>query len=196
MSLRSALLDAEEAAALEVRGSIEAAVLVGLFERDGELHTIFTERRHDLRRHGGEISFPGGRREPSDAGLLATALRETREEIGLEPAAVEVIGALQPTPTLATGYAVYPFVALIAPDVRWTASDGEVAGVLELPLSAIRAGSARRRLTPRGTPIRTDTYLVDEHLIWGATARILSDLLDRVAPASRCCEAGGQRATG
>ena len=76
---------------------------------------MLTERRHDLRRHAGEISFPGGRHDDTDADLLATALREAHEEIGLPPEAVEMLGALQPTPTIATGYAIYPFVGLIEP---------------------------------------------------------------------------------
>jgi 8-oxo-dGTP pyrophosphatase MutT (NUDIX family) len=176
------LLSAEEAIALEVRGRTDAAVLVPLYLDDGALHAVFTKRHDDLRRHPGEISFPGGRYEEGETDLRATALREAEEEIGLPADAVEVVGALQPTPTIATGYAVYPFVGLIEPGRSWTPSASEVAEVLELPLSALLAGYARRRLIRRGVPIRTDTYLVGEQLIWGATARILSDLLDRLGP--------------
>ena len=167
---------------LEVSGRTDAAVLVPLYVRDGELHAVFTKRREDLRRHAGEISFPGGRYDEGELDLRTTALREAHEEIGLPPDAVEVVGALQPTPTIATGYAVYPFVGLIEGGRRWTLSAREVAEVLELPLPALMAGYARRRLTRRGIPIRTDTYLVAENLIWGATARILSDLFDRIGP--------------
>ncbi len=81
----------------------------------GELHAVFTKRRDDLKRHPGEISFPGGRRDPEDADLTATALREAHEEIGLPPEAVEIVGALPPTPTFFNNYAVYPFVGLIEP---------------------------------------------------------------------------------
>jgi hypothetical protein len=77
---------------------------------------------------------------------------------------------------------VYPFVGLIEPGQAWKLSPREVAEVLELPLSAIRAGYSRRRLIRRGIPIRTDTFTVDEVLIWGATARILADLFDRIGP--------------
>jgi 8-oxo-dGTP pyrophosphatase MutT (NUDIX family) len=181
-ALRRVLLAPEEAMMLEVSGRTDAAVLVPLYVRDGELHAVFTKRREDLRRHAGEISFPGGRYDEGEPDLRATALREAHEEIGLAPEAVEVVGALQPTPTIATGYAVYPFVGLIEPGRSWTLSAREVAEVLELPLTALAAGYARRRLIRRGVPIRTDTYLVGDNLIWGATARMLADLFDRIAP--------------
>ncbi len=181
-ALRGALLAPEEAMALEVSGRTDAAVLVPLYIRDGELYAVFTKRRDDLRRHPGEISFPGGRFDEGEQDLQATALREAHEEIGLPPEAVEIVGALQPTPTIATGYAVYPFVGLIESGRSWTLSAREVAEVLELPLSALAAGYARRRLIRRGVPIRTDTYLVADNLIWGATARIVSDLFDRIGP--------------
>lgn len=180
--LSRVLLAPEQAAELEVRGQTDAGVLVPLYLQDGVAHAVFTKRREDLRRHPGEISFPGGRRDPGDRDLLATALRETHEEIGLDPAGARVLGALQPTPTIATGYAVYPFVALIAPGRAWTLSPREVAAVLELSVPDLLAGYGRRRLVRRGLPIRTDTYLVGDHLIWGATARILADLFDRTAP--------------
>jgi 8-oxo-dGTP pyrophosphatase MutT (NUDIX family) len=177
--LRAVLLDPEEAAALDVHGRIDAAVLVPLYLRDGDLHAVFTRRRDDLRRHAGEISFPGGRQD-DDEDLRDTALRESEEEIGLRADEVELIGALQPTPTIATDYAVYPFVGLIEPGREWRLSAAEVAEVLEFPLHRLRAGYARRRLLRRGVPFRTDVYCVDDHLIWGATARIVADLLERV----------------
>jgi 8-oxo-dGTP pyrophosphatase MutT (NUDIX family) len=111
-----------------------------------------------------------------------TALREAEEEIGLPADAVQLVGALQPTPTIATNYAVYPFVGLIEPGREWTLSAREVAAVLELSLRDLRAGYARQRLMRRGVPFRTDVYVVGDHLIWGATARMVSDLLDRIGP--------------
>jgi 8-oxo-dGTP pyrophosphatase MutT (NUDIX family) len=176
------LLSPEDAQGLKVRGSTEAAVLVPLYLKDGELRGVFTKRREDLRRHAGEISFPGGRYDEGEADLRATALREAEEEIGLPRKAVEIVGALQPTPTIATGYAIYPFVGLIEPGLTWTLSPREVAEVLDLSLRELRDGYKRQRLVRRGVPIRTDTYVVGEHLIWGATARILSDLFDRIGP--------------
>jgi 8-oxo-dGTP pyrophosphatase MutT (NUDIX family) len=178
--LRRVLLDPDDAIALDVHGRTDAGVLVPLYLQDGDLHVVFTKRRDDLRRHPGEISFPGGRSDEGDADLRATALREAFEEIGLPLESVQLLGALQPTPTIATGYAVYPFVGLIEHGLEWALSEHEVQEVIELPLAALRQGYGRRRLVRRGLPIRTDTYLVGDHLIWGATARILADLLDRL----------------
>jgi 8-oxo-dGTP pyrophosphatase MutT (NUDIX family) len=178
--LRRVLLDVEEAAGLDVHGRIDAAVLVPLYLFEDGLHAVFTKRRADLRRHAGEISFPGGRQDDEETDLPQTALREAEEEIGLERDAVELLGALQPTPTIATNYAVYPFVGLIEPGHTWAPCDEEVEEVLEFSLADLRAGYGRRRLIRRGVPFRTDVYVVDGHVIWGATARIVSDLLGRV----------------
>ncbi len=183
-TLRPVLLDPEEAAALDVHGRIDAAVLVPLFwiesDSGGGLGVVLTKRRDDLRRHAGEISFPGGRQDIDEDDLRETALREAREEIGLPSESVDLIGALQPTPTIATNYSVYPFVGLIEPGHEWAPSAFEVELVLELSLADLRAGYERRRLLRRGVPFRTDTYVVGEHLVWGATARILADLLERL----------------
>jgi 8-oxo-dGTP pyrophosphatase MutT (NUDIX family) len=181
-ALRGVLLDPAEATALRVHGRTKAAVLAALYVEDGPLHAVFTRRRDDLRSHAGEISFPGGRRDAGED-LRDTALRETEEEIGLPREHVEILGALEPTPTVATNYAVYPFVGLIQPGWEWTLSANEVEQVLELRLDDLRAAHARTRLMHRGIPFRTDVYSVGEGLmIWGATARIVGDLLARVEP--------------
>jgi 8-oxo-dGTP pyrophosphatase MutT (NUDIX family) len=163
-------------------GRKESAVLVPLFaDADGGVHAVFTERRHDLRRHAGEISFPGGRRDAGEE-LIETALREAHEEIGLPPDAVEIAGALEPVGTFVTNYAIYPFVGVIEPGMEWVLGESEVAQVLELSLQALREGAGERRLVRRGIAFRTHAFEVGSHLIWGATARILADLLNRVAP--------------
>lgn len=181
-ALRAVLLDPGAATELEVHGRTKAAVLVALYVDGGDLHAVFTRRRHDLRSHAGEISFPGGRRDEGED-LRVTALRETEEEIGLPRSHVDVLGALTPTPTVATNYAVYPFVGLIEPGMAWTLSAHEVDEVLELRLTDLRAAHSRRRLLHRGIPFRTDVYDAGEGLvIWGATARIVGDLLARVDP--------------
>ena len=180
--LRSVLLSPQEALSLDVRGGTNAAVLVPLYVEGGELHAVPTRRQSDLRRHAGEISFPGGRAEEGEDDLRTTALRETQEEIGLPSDTVELLGALPPTPTVVTGYVIYPFVGMIEPGQIWRTSAVEVAEVIELSLSALLAGYDRRRLIRRGLPFRTDTYVVGENLVWGATARILADLFDRVGP--------------
>ncbi len=155
-------------------------MLVPLYlDAHGALHAVFTRRRDDLRRHPGEISFPGGRRDEADTGLPDTALREAEEEIGLGREHVELAGALQPTPTFSTNYSIHPFVGIIDPGHAWKLQATEVAHVLELKLADVRDGYARRRLVRHCVPFRTDTYCAGEQLIWGATARILTDLLER-----------------
>ena len=161
-------------------GGTEAAVLVAMFGNPERPGLVFTERRADLRRHAGEISFPGGRRDHAGEDLMTTALREAEEEIGLTPADVELIGALPPVGTFVTGYKVHPFVGLIPEGMRFRPNPDEVAAVLLLHLDELTEGFAMRRLVKRGVPIRTPTYVVGEHLIWGATARILGDLLERL----------------
>ena len=180
--LRELLLSPGEAAQLDAPGSTDAAVLVPLYVDRGELHAVFTRRRSDLRRHAGEISFPGGRQDEPDEDLRATALREAEEEIGLAPADVDLVGALAPVGTFVTGYRVHPCVGAIQPGHRWTPEPREVDEVLELSLPALLAGYESKRLPRKGVPIKTPTYTVEGHFVWGATARIVADLLERVAP--------------
>lgn len=155
-------------------------MLVALYEEGGELGTVLTRRRDDLRRHAGEISFPGGRRDPGEPDLISTALREAHEEVGLEPASVDIAGALPPTPTIATGYAIHPYVGAIAGVQEWEPSEREVAEVLEVPLRELVDGYGRRRLIRRGIPFVTDTYELGDSIVWGATARILAGLFIRL----------------
>jgi 8-oxo-dGTP pyrophosphatase MutT (NUDIX family) len=156
-------------------------VLVPLFLAAGdEPYAVLTRRRADLRRHAGEISFPGGRRDPEDSDLQETALREAEEEIGLARAEVSLRGELPPVSTFVTGYLIHPFVGLIPAGRRWRASPEEVDAVLELPLGALREGRTRTRMERRGISFETDAYIVDENLIWGATARILDSLYEHL----------------
>lgn len=157
-----------------------SAVLVPLFIAAEEPHAVFTRRRADLRRHAGEISFPGGRRDPEDADLRETALREAEEEIGLPRAEVRLLDELPPVSTFVTNYVIHPFVGLIPTGLAWQVSEREVDAVLELPLGALRESRARTKMERRGISFETDAYVVDDHLIWGATARILEHLLERV----------------
>jgi 8-oxo-dGTP pyrophosphatase MutT (NUDIX family) len=159
-------------------------VLVPLFVHSDSRtpHVVLTRRRADLRRHAGEISFPGGRQDEGDADFASTALREAEEEIGLDPAAVELSGALSPTTTFATGYRIHAFVGRIPDpeDLNLEPSPDEVETVLAYSLDVLRRGYAMRRLIRRGVPLHTPTYEVEGQMIWGATARILGDLLDRL----------------
>lgn len=178
--LASILLSPEEAQAMKAPGGTDAAVLVPMFGHPERPGLVFTERRLDLRRHAGEISFPGGRQDTPDEALMQTALREAEEEIGLEPEQVDIAGALPPVGTFVTGYKVHPFVGTIPEGLRFRPNPSEVAAILMFTLDQLREGFAMRRLIRRGVPIRTPTYEVGEHMIWGATARILSDLLERL----------------
>jgi len=163
-------------------GPVHAAVLVPLLlpahaERP---QVVLTRRRADLRRHAGEISFPGGRQDPADADLRETALREAEEEIGLPRAAVTVLGELPATSTFVTNYLIHPFVGLLRSEPRWQASPREVAAILELPLAELAGARTRTQMMRRGFSFETDAYVLGEHLIWGATARILDELLERI----------------
>jgi 8-oxo-dGTP pyrophosphatase MutT (NUDIX family) len=174
------LLTPEEAAEMDAPGTKDAAVLVPLYREP--LTAVLTERRADLKRHAGEISFPGGRQDHPEEDLRATALREAHEEIGLDPDGVELVGALPPVGTFVTGYRVFPFVGLIEPDQTWRPQASEVAQVLEFTLADLVRGHEMQRLLRKGVPIKTPTYTVDGHLVWGATARILQSLLERLEP--------------
>jgi 8-oxo-dGTP pyrophosphatase MutT (NUDIX family) len=160
-------------------GGTEAAVLIPMHGWPENPGLVFTERRGDLRRHAGEFSFPGGRRDSGEE-LLETALREAEEEIGLRPDQVEIAGALPPVGTFVTGYKIHPFVGLIEEGMRFEPNPAEVESVLVTSLEDLRAGYGKRRLVRRGMPIKTDSYLVGDALIWGATARIAGDLLARL----------------
>ncbi|KAA1416487.1 CoA pyrophosphatase [Nocardioides humilatus] len=167
---------------MKALGHTDAAVLVPLFtDAAGDWNVAFTERNRDLRKHAGEISFPGGRRDPGET-LLDTALREAEEEVGLPRMEVEIVGALAPVGTFVTGYRVYPFVAVINAGFDWRPQRTEVANVIELSLKDLRRGRRLRPLLGKGLPVPTITFQVDGHLIWGATARMVDQLLRRVAP--------------
>jgi 8-oxo-dGTP pyrophosphatase MutT (NUDIX family) len=162
---------------------VDAAVLLPLYGwPDDEPGLVFTERRADMRRHAGEISFPGGRHDPEDADLSATALREAQEEIGLDPAMVELGEELPATNTFVTGYRIHPFVGRIPHprELDLQPNPAEVETVLTFSLDVLRESYEIRRLVRRGVPIYTPTYEIEGQLIWGATARILGDLLDRL----------------
>ena len=174
---------------MDAPGKTDAAVLVPVFHRDGELVAVFTERRADLRRHAGEISFPGGRQDFPDEDLRTTALREAEEEVGLGRDDVELVGALPPVGTFVTGYRVFPFVGLIEPGPGLgPAGDRGRAGARAVAGRPVR-GHEHKRLVRRGVPIRTPTYTVDGHLVWGATARIVAAAAGAARAGESCLNA-------
>jgi 8-oxo-dGTP pyrophosphatase MutT (NUDIX family) len=181
--LRELLLTHEEAAEMDSHGGQKAAaVLVPLYVKDGDLHAVFTKRRDDLSKHAGEISFPGGRPDFEEEDLRTTALREAEEEIGLPRDDVEIVGALPPTGTFVTNYRIHPYVGVIEEGKEWELQPREVDFVLELSLPELIRGFEMQRLLKKGLPVKTPTYTVDGNLVWGATARILQNLLERLDP--------------
>jgi len=173
---RLALNPPEPAAAPDL---VSAAVLAPLFFKEGEeAHLLFTQRTLTLKDHRGQISFPGGVRRPEDPDLLTTALRETREEIGLDPRVVELLGALAPVATM-TGYRITPFLGLIPHPYEFHPNPQEVERLLLLPLEGFfdPARWSSRAYHYQGRNTRVCDWRGDGELIWGATARILLNLL-------------------
>ena len=148
-----------------------------------EPELVFTRRGAGMSRHAGEISFPGGLRGDGDASLLDTALRETTEEIGVAREAVDVLGALPPFNTRVTRITIAPFVGVLSVRPEWVLSPAEVEEVIELPLRRLAAVRSTLRLTWQGVEVETPLFELDGTRIWGATARILSSLLEAVAAA-------------
>ncbi|MFL5357633.1 CoA pyrophosphatase [Archangium sp.] len=163
----------------------EAAVLVPLLLREGTPHIVFTKRPTTLRHHAGQYSFPGGSRDPEDTTPLHTALRETREELGIDVSGVRVLGALDEVPTL-TEFRIQPFVGVIPQGLEYRPNPDEVEFVLEVPLPHLMEPAIRRteRRAVRGMEYDVDFYTYGTHVIWGATGRILRDLLRLAAELS------------
>jgi 8-oxo-dGTP pyrophosphatase MutT (NUDIX family) len=158
-----------------------ASVLVPLIERGAGLNVVLTRRAARLRHHPGQIAFPGGKQDPEDPSALDAALREAREEIGLDPAAVTVLGAFDRHETV-TRFSVTPFVGLIAPGFVPLTDPAEVEEVFEVPL-AFLTDPARRRMHRRAWPGGWRVYPAipyGPYYIWGATARMLITLGDRI----------------
>ena len=180
-ALRPLLLEPEAAAALDVHGRDDAAVLVPLFAvRRRASHVVLTQRRDDLRRHAGEISFPGGRQDGDEEDLRDD--RAARGARGDRPAAGRRRADRRAAADADDRDELRRLSVRRADRARPRVERRrarEVEEVLELPLAELRAGYGRRRLMRRGVPFRTDTYEVGEHLVWGATARILADLFER-----------------
>lgn len=166
-------------------GDRPASVLVPLLTGDDELRVLLTRRSPDLSKHAGEYSFPGGRPEPDDASALATALREAHEEVGVAADLVEIIGQLPVTSTHVTGYAITPFVGVINAPPDWVAQVSEVAEMEEPRLVDLLV-SREVHTFERAGGVAVDMPvfpLGPDRAVWGATARILDELLARIAPA-------------
>lgn len=177
-SLLKDRLSQEPAPAPAPSGLLPAGVLVPLFFSQGESHLLFTQRTLSVKDHRGQIAFPGGVRDLKDPDLLATALRESQEEIGLEPEVVEVLGALPPIATI-TGYGITAYVALIPYPYEFHPNPREVKRLLFLPLEGF-CDSGRwstGNYTYKGRTTRVCYWRQNKTVVWGATARILLNLL-------------------
>lgn len=174
---KKTLIDANEG---ELPHARRAAVLLPLFELHGETYLLFIRRSRTLRSHGGEIAFPGGKIEPGETFPVMTALREAHEEIGLEPARVEILGVLPPVFTVLTNYLITPVVAYLplGPG-HLTLQPSEVTEVIQLPLRGLADPAiAHTEQWVHGGKART-VYFYNYHVynIWGATGRMFSMLL-------------------
>jgi 8-oxo-dGTP pyrophosphatase MutT (NUDIX family) len=147
-----------------------SAVLIPLFYSQGQYHILFTERSDDVVFHKGQVCFPGGTQEPSDSSLLQTALRESEEEIGLEAKDVEILGELDDMLTFVTNYVISPFVAFIRHPHSLKTNGREVKGAFSVPLSFLMDEANFKQ--------DSYAYEYEGHIIWGATARILRQLVD------------------
>ena len=163
---------------------IESAVIVPLYrDDDGEVRLVIV-RRVDGGPHGGQLAFPGGKFSDGDATLFDTALRETHEEIGLAPDAVDVLKRLEPIDTVTTGFVIIPFLARIVRPLEWKRSESEITEILEVPLRHFADPAIHdeemRSFVGLPTPIRIPFYRIGNWELWGATYRILHPLLPRL----------------
>ena len=168
---------------MKAEGSIPAAVLIPIYKISGEYYLILTKRTEEVNYHKGQISFPGGVRQPEDKTLGSTALRESWEEIGLDPKDVEILGELDDIVTATTNYLVSPFVAAIPYPYRFRVNPREVEEIIEVPIAALLdTGSLREEPELRqGKLVPQYFYHYKHWVIWGATARILKQFLEVVS---------------
>jgi 8-oxo-dGTP pyrophosphatase MutT (NUDIX family) len=159
-----------------------AGVLVPLCARGGEVRVVLARRTERVPHHKGQVCFPGGSRDPGDADLLATALREAGEELGIRREDVELLGAMEPVETV-TGFAIRPYVARIPAGTVFLLDEFEMAEVFEAPLSVFGESGRYRWAESAFRDRENRVYFFDfgPHTIWGATARILRRLAELVS---------------
>jgi 8-oxo-dGTP pyrophosphatase MutT (NUDIX family) len=160
---------------------VPAAVLIPLYQEQGHCHIVFIKRTETVKEHKGQISFPGGSRDTRDRTLLDTALRESREEIGLQPEDIEVIGELDDEVTTTSNYVVTPFVAVMPWPYRFTINRDEVDEILRVPMTALMSRDCLKpgiETLDGGIVVDSYNYHYNGRIIWGATARILNKFLD------------------
>jgi 8-oxo-dGTP pyrophosphatase MutT (NUDIX family) len=159
-----------------------SSVLVPIYRKASECHVLFIKRTETVQIHKGQISFPGGKKDASDSDFLATALRESYEEIGIDPEAVEVLGELDDERTNSSNFVIHPFLGIIPYPYEFKLSREEVEGLVEIPIPKLMDESSWREeiRTEEGKTFRAYYYHYDDLVIWGATARILKKFLDLI----------------
>ena len=159
-----------------------AAVLLPLYEREGEYWMLFTKRTQKVAYHKGQISFPGGVRDEGDRDLVDTALRETFEEIGVKPEDVEILGELDRMGTLTSNFLITPFVGIIPHPYEFTIAGDEIEELVEVPISALldKDNYHEESQAYEGMTYLASFFEYKGRVIWGATARILKQFLDLV----------------
>jgi 8-oxo-dGTP pyrophosphatase MutT (NUDIX family) len=165
---------------------VDSAVLAPLYRDPQERLRLVFIRRGPHGIHGGQIAFPGGRREPEDTDLLATALREAHEEVGLDPSSVEILTALPVIETMATGFRVAPFLGrLSGPPPTWRRQETEIEEILEVPLQDLirpEAHAVEQWQLPGWTgPRPIPFYRIGPHKLWGATYRMVESIREYLA---------------
>jgi 8-oxo-dGTP pyrophosphatase MutT (NUDIX family) len=166
---------------LECGESTPAAILILVYDLGGEAHVLFTERTHQVEHHKGQISFPGGACDDGDDCMQTTALRETSEEIGVNPEDVEIVGQLDDMTTI-SNFCVTPYVGILRTisEYQFQVNGNEVAQVVQVPLSHL-IDDTNMELEVRqhkGKQVLVPAYTYEDHRIWGATARMLRQLLE------------------
>ena len=168
----------------EKRERIDCAVIIPVFRGlDGELKIVFVERA-DWGIHGGQIAFPGGKRDVNDSSLLKTALRETEEEIGLDSSQILILKKVSPVDTLTTGFRIYPFLAKVNPPAEWKFNSKEVKNIIIVEvkkfLNSDCEGKEMKLVAENEKPIEINYYKLADNKIWGATYRILKPLIPQL----------------
>ena len=174
------LLTSREKKRVEKPGGINSAVLVPIYCQDGELHILFTKRTEKVKTHKGHVCFPGGSCEEFDESLELTAIRETEEEIGLPAGDIEIIGELDDVASLTTNYIISPFVGFITYPYDFVLNEFEAERIIEVRISDLLDDAHLHKGTEfmAGESITSYFYHYKGDIIWGATARILSQFLD------------------
>jgi len=180
------ILACREKACIDQPGLVRAAVLIPIFEKNGEYHVLLTRRTERVSHHKGQISFPGGRQDHGED-LLATALREAKEEMGIEEKDVRILGELDDMCTFSSDFCIAPFVGLIPYSYPFKINRHEIEEILEVPLSVfLDETKFREELRSRnGEMVPVYFYEHDAHTIWGATAQILKQLTDLISSEER-----------